>query len=400
MKIFNNPFYNKLVSLLWATWFGHAVLRVLHFSRLDAFGNPIVEKVEWYIFHAFCIDLIWIAISFSPILLYGLFSKPSEKVQKVLLMVYGGLHLILLNITVIDHEFYRFMGGHFSPNMAQTYTNTSSIRELFSMLNGDKSIPYFSFAVFLIGSIAFLYANYWINSRRSESTKKRTLILAIWVLVAYLYTGVFWKGGHRENRLAPIYKIALKAYLESTIEVEPKDIAIWTKEYQSRWNSHYKSQPDYKFNNEEYPFYKIPVEKKCDSLNCVEEVEKPMNVVLIFLESHRGLHQGYLKKYGAESDGTPYLNELAKSSLVFSDAHASGLPTIGAFMATQLSLIDHPLAFLATGFTSTNFISLPDILKAKGYNTSFYTSPDPSWDGQTFWLSKWYDEYHYSRNRK
>src|SRR5437879_9167472 len=51
---------NPALAWLAAVWATHALLRVIVLFRRDAYGFPFVGKPDWYIFHAFCIDWLWI----------------------------------------------------------------------------------------------------------------------------------------------------------------------------------------------------------------------------------------------------------------------------------------------------------------------------------------------------
>ena len=58
-----------LVSL--AVWCVHIVLRVLLLFRANPYGFPFVSKPDWFIFHAVCIDFLWIINSLIVFLLLG-----------------------------------------------------------------------------------------------------------------------------------------------------------------------------------------------------------------------------------------------------------------------------------------------------------------------------------------
>ncbi len=433
-----NHFFYQCVFLFWALWLTHCLLRFLHLVRVDAFGNPIVRKMEWYIFHAIFIDLNWLTWTTVPLLLAAYFVKNSHFKKKWIWWSYCALQGLLLIFTVIDHEFYRFMGGHFTPNMAQTYLNMSSGRELASLLSEDQSIPYLPVGLFGVAFGAWAVLYWSMRNRLRWSIKTHAILLISLLTLGNLYTKVLWKGGHREARLAPVISVYYHSLFESAFQLADEERERMVRQLHDELLSQGIAEHWF-YPSPEYPYFRKPRRDICqaspqldicqldqdqdgftyaedcndlDSLshlgaidiakdgrdqNCDGIDQEPPNIVLIFLESHRGLHQGYLKPYGAKYDATPFLNQLAKKSLVFTRANAAGVPTIGAFMTTQLSIPDHPDKYMATGFTSTRFKSLSEILREKGYYTRFFTAPDPSWDGQTIWLSKWYDEYFYSR---
>ena len=57
------PPMQKWIVLSLAFWVSHIILRVLLLFRENPYGFPFVSKPDWYIFHAVCIDFLWISKS-------------------------------------------------------------------------------------------------------------------------------------------------------------------------------------------------------------------------------------------------------------------------------------------------------------------------------------------------
>ena len=77
--------------------------------------------------------------------------------------------------------------------------------------------------------------------------------------------------------------------------------------------------------------------------------------------------------YNGGTGYTPFLDELMKHSLVFTNAYANGLKSIEALPAITASipaLMDNP--FITSNYGQNNFSSIASILNQDGYNTSFY----------------------------
>ena len=53
------PFQN-LVLISLAAWAMHILLRVMLLFRSNPYGFPFVSKPDWFIFHAVCLDFLWI----------------------------------------------------------------------------------------------------------------------------------------------------------------------------------------------------------------------------------------------------------------------------------------------------------------------------------------------------
>jgi len=110
-----------------------------------------------------------------------------------------------------------------------------------------------------------------------------------------------------------------------------------------------------------------------DSLgNSIPMVKK--NVFVIILESFSAEHIGALNHQigNKNTDFTPFLNSLAEKSLVFEGfangkRSIEGIPAILASMPTWMTE-----DFITSQYSSNKFNSLASILKAEGYNTSFF----------------------------
>ncbi len=136
----------------------HLILRIAQLGRADAYGNPFVGKFSWYIFHAISFDWIWILSLNTCIAIVVILFKGRNRFPWVTLL----LHTVIIVLTIIDNEIYRFLGGHFNMNMYSTYGNSASYAMVFDYLKEDMSIPYFQL-ILLPGSIFFL----WLFSKKT-----------------------------------------------------------------------------------------------------------------------------------------------------------------------------------------------------------------------------------------
>ncbi|MBW6481602.1 MAG: LTA synthase family protein [Vicingaceae bacterium] len=97
---------------------------------------------------------------------------------------------------------------------------------------------------------------------------------------------------------------------------------------------------------------------------------KDKNVVFIIIESLAKEYVGFLN----DGNGyTPFLDSLMKNSFVFTNAYANGQKSIES-LPSILTGIPQLMAtpFVVSNYAGNTIRGLPQLLKEKGYNTSFY----------------------------
>lgn len=98
-------------------------------------------------------------------------------------------------------------------------------------------------------------------------------------------------------------------------------------------------------------------------------IEKKLNVILITIES---LSAKYLGTFGNQDKITPFLDELAKESLFFTDFYATGTRTTRGLEAITLSIPPTPGRSIVKRIGHEGDMwSLGNVLKSKGYDTRF-----------------------------
>ncbi len=459
-----HPF--KPLSLLTAlgyllcVWVTHGILRAFLIFRNDVYGNPFVGKWDWYIFHALCIDMLWILTWSLPFLvLIGLAGRLNKvRLYRVLFGLLVTFHSLVLLLTVSDHETYRFLGMHLRLTIFRTYVNPAGARDIFSFIASDKSVKYLPFLLFMLCVPVSLFLFRWIKHRwqwvQGGGSRKTVLVITLLAAaISYIFLNHIWGGGFRRKRLEPILEVFIQDIKDwNAYNIPQARLDYLRGAFQKQW---YNLSADsvsldsvfidngFIFTDVKYPFLKTPVFDYCQSPaadtalcqrdtdgdtypaavdcddrdsntypgavdapgngvdeNCDGVDNTPVNMVLVFLESHRAINCGFLKPWGATRDATPWLNKLAPASHIWPRFTVNGLPTIAALFSAHLSLPEHPMKHIATEFAGLEHISFTQILRKYGYTTSYFSAADPSWDGQTPWLAKWYDQYFYDRTRE
>ncbi len=105
------------------------------------------------------------------------------------------------------------------------------------------------------------------------------------------------------------------------------------------------------------------------------------NVVLIFLESTRAMAT---TPYNQQLETTPFMDALAKKSLLVERAYAVVPHTHNAITATSCG-VEPPLDYwgtmvLGTGDDSVPFTCLPDLLKGQGYKSAYFMSHESTFE--------------------
>jgi phosphoglycerol transferase MdoB-like AlkP superfamily enzyme len=98
------------------------------------------------------------------------------------------------------------------------------------------------------------------------------------------------------------------------------------------------------------------------------EPEKPMNVVLISVES---FSSNFMDAFGNDQHITPFLDSIANKSLLFTNLYASGTRTVRGLEALSLSIPPTPGQSIVKRPDNANMFSLGAVFKSKGYITQY-----------------------------
>jgi phosphoglycerol transferase MdoB-like AlkP superfamily enzyme len=98
--------------------------------------------------------------------------------------------------------------------------------------------------------------------------------------------------------------------------------------------------------------------------------QTPQNVFIIIMESFSAEYTG---AYLAEKSATPFLDSLARQSMVFTQMNANGMRSVDGIPAILAGIpAQMEESFLASIYQSNNYKGLADYYKEMGYSTSFF----------------------------
>ncbi|HEU4410457.1 MAG TPA: sulfatase-like hydrolase/transferase [Polyangiaceae bacterium] len=438
----------KSFALLFAFWLVQAALRALELGRPAPYGSPLVERFEWYYFHALAFDARWALPLLAPVLAFYLLVRPPRgRIGRLYALPFRlafALHLPLVLLVLLDHEVMRYMGVHASPDFVRTYVGGETVRDLGSLVSTDRGGPYLPIALIFAAPAALFALTRWLGRRFAARRVPPAALLAValgWPALGLPLTRL-WGGSFREARLTPVVRLWLdEARKGRTPPLAPAAYAAAREAHRAAWRE--ASGRAWAFPDEAAPFYRLteeeacrrglaggercdrdddgdgaPARADCDDArpeahpgaadlpsngvdeDCSGADARPWNVLLVILETHRALEVGHLQPYGATGAATPRLDALAARGAYWTRHSVNGLPTIDSFFSIHCSLYGIGEGHIATSHTVSRYDCLPEALRRRGYEARFFTAVAPDWDNQTIWLSRWYDGYDYARERQ
>ena len=407
----------NLVLISLAFWITHILLRVMLLFRSNPYGFPFVSKPDWFIFHAVCIDFMWICNALVAFMILGGIAaqfakcktdKIKQNVAKVTTILYTIFHSVILLFTLLDNEVQRFLGGHLSFGLMDTYKDTSSITMFYDYVANDLSIPYLQFVV-LVSMLPLTYGFYKLlfkHFRTPEGFKLKKSIIAmvIFYIASYLFVYFIWTGNARMAKLRPVVSLVYNDLFiaKKAAGLSEKDLAAYRTTYQNLWQR-VEGDSLWKFSDAKeghgLPLYRVPSAELLNSEKLAAQREMKPNFILVLMESHRGLNTGYMNPQ-IQPSPTPFLDSLAANAHVWMRMHTSGVPTTGGVLSTHLGIPHHSRLAQATDLAHVTLPSFVSVLTENGYSTHYMSAADPAWDNLGVWMAKWYTAEHYNRERE
>lgn len=408
--------FQKLVLISLAAWLTHIILRVLLLFRSNPYGFPFVSKPDWFIFHAVCIDFLWIVNALVVFLILGgivyriTAGKATLKavVVKITTVLYAVFHTAILLLTLLDNETQRFLGGHLTFGLVDTYKDTSSIIVFYDYVANDLSVPYLQFVVLAL-MLPLTYGVYrllckWYRPSDGFYVKKSVIAMIIFYIASYLFVYFIWTGNARMTKLRPVVLLIYNDLFvaKKASGLTEADLETYRTTYQNLWQK-IEGDSDWEFSDAKegngLPLYRVPSAELLNSEKLKAQREMQPNFILVLMESQRGWNTGYMNPQ-IQPSPTPFMDSLAAHSHVWMRMHTSGVPTTGGVLSTHIGIPHHSRLAQATDLAHVTLPSFVQVLTTNGYSTHYMSAADPAWDNLGVWMSKWYTAEHYNRERE
>ena len=408
--------FQKLVLISLAAWVTHIILRVLLLFRSNPYGFPFVSKPDWFIFHAVCIDFLWIVNALVVFLILGgivyriTAGKATLKavVVKITTVLYAVFHTAILLLTLLDNETQRFLGGHLTFGLVDTYKDTSSIIVFYDYVANDLSVPYLQFVVLAL-MLPLTYGVYrllckWYRPSDGFYVKKSVIAMLIFYIASYLFVYFIWTGNARMTKLRPVVSLIYNDLFvaKKIVGLTDAELGNYRTAYQNLWQK-IEGDSDWTFTDSDsghhLPLYREPMQALLHSEKLKAQREMQPNFILVLMESQRGWNTGYMNPQ-LQPSPTPFMDSLAAHSHVWMRMHTSGVPTTGGVLSTHIGIPHHSRLAQATDLAHVTLPSFVQVLTENGYSTHYMSAADPAWDNLGVWMSKWYTAEQYNRERE
>ena len=404
--------FQKLVLISLAAWVTHILLRVLLLFRSNPYGFPFVSKPDWFIFHAVCIDFLWIVNALVVFLILGGIvyrcTRGKAIVAKIVTVLYAVFHVAIMLLTLLDNETQRFLGGHLTFGLVDTYKDTSSIIVFYDYVANDLSVPYLQFVVLAL-MLPLTYAIYrllckWYRPSDGFYVKKSVIAMLVFYIASYLFVYFIWTGNARMTKLRPVVSLIYNDLFvaKKAVSLSNADLGTYRSAYQNLWQK-VEGDSDWEFSDAKdgngLPLYRVPTASLLNSEKLKAQREMQPNFILVLMETQRGRNTGYMNPQ-IQPSPTPFMDSLAAHSHAWMRMHTSGVPTTGGVLSTHIGIPHHSRLAQATDLAHVTIPSFIQVLTENGYSTHYMSAADPAWDNLGVWMSKWYTAQHYSRERE
>ena len=371
---------------------GCVVLQLFLYLRPGAYGGPFLVEWQRYFWLALYYEMLGVWLLSLPFFAAWQlrYRRPvGPRLTRWLLGAQAAMLTVNLFLSQIDHEALRFLGIRLGFSFAATYVRTGTVTDslFYDAFREDAGGPFLSLV--LLVAIPALYV-WWARRRirgqgpsRSRLWPTAALVLAIVPLAAPANGWRMATSQFRLRKVEPVV-IALAVDVAQGFEDldEPDDFARLAAAYQARWLRE-STDKAWRFPDPRRPYLREPTSSAPEAA--------PWNVILIQLETLRGIDVGHLNPQRRPS-ATPFLDLLAQGgeAVAFARTSSFAQPTINAMFAAHCSVTPHSRRYV-TAFTQTRFYCLPEALRRRGYRAEMFNAGDTDWDGSTWWLSRWYD---------
>ena len=360
--------YKLLFIRILLAYFFYFVVRVLFFLynntliQIDSFSDFIILCYHGIAFDTTSIlylNSIFILFSVVPIVV-----NSRAGYQKFLFWVYFIPNLLGFLLNFVDFIYYKYTFSRTTIAVLDSLKDENNKALLF------KNFLFNYWHVFLLFFIcSFLWIYLYKKIKIDLTPQKPTVVYFISSLISLLIIATMSIGGIRGD------------FQKSTRPINILDASRYVK------NS---SQADVVLNTP-FAFIRTLFSNSFKKINLVEQAtidslivpikqyknnapSKP-NVVILILESNAKEYYGCLNtdtKIPNYKGYTPFVDSLARHSLVFTNAYANGYKSIHAMSSILAGIPSFKDAFTSSPYPKQKTASLVSVLKSEGYSTSFF----------------------------
>ena len=298
-----------------------------------------------------------------PAFLIVLILKPwiSNKVLNILIFFSFLIFLVpALALNFIDIEMINFVGRRFS------WSTLFVFREV-----GGKGSGYFKdyggMIIFVVLVLAFVVwlAKKWIFNFSEKNSEKIFSLRKHYAFGFLFLVGLILsiRGGLQLKPLSFTHAQIFSSSWLNNLVMNSSFSVIKSANHDSLVRHHF-------FKDENERFQYLNGSLRGPSLIEGLRPKTPQNVVIIILES---FSLEYMGKINGDQGYTPFLDSLAEKALFFPHAMANGrrsIEGVPAVLTGVPTLMDEP--FITSAFAGNKIIKLPEVLKSRGYHTSFF----------------------------
>ncbi|AMR31089.1 sulfatase [Mucilaginibacter sp. PAMC 26640] len=394
----NNPFrsaeYRALCYRILLCYFFYTIARVLFFSfNTHLFDINSITAFLKLCYYGIAFDttaLLYINILFIVLSILPLTVNTNPGFQKGLGILYFITNLLAYATNFIDIIYYRF---------SQVRSNSSTLDLLSDETNKKALFAHFTWAYWYIIAIFILCCMCWVWLYRLVKVKPAPVqkpgIYYLYSAAMFIVTIVLMVGGIRgdfKHSTRPINMV--DAYKHVTIPNQG-DIVLNTPFalFRTLGSNNYKLEY---WTSEQYINTNIKPIKQYN-----RQLQAKPNVVVIILESMAREFWGSMNR-GSSIPGfksyTPFLDSLSDSSLLFTNAYATGRQSIHAMSSVLAGIPTFKRAFTSSPYAKQKIESVVSVCDSMGYQTSFFHgAADGSMGFQGFGNILGYQHY-YGRN--
>ena len=380
-----------------ASWLGCAILQFVLYLRPSPYGGAFLLNWTAFIIRPLVYELLAVWLIALPFLLLWLLlyqrALPSPRWR---LLHWAMIVLMALNllITAFDHELYRFLGIRLGPSFLAIYAQPETMGDalFLNILRQDRGGPFLSPILCLAAPALYLWWSIRLVRRRSRSRPPLRLgPTAVTALILLpLATGfIGWSLATAKFRLARLEPAAFSMIRDYRQIYEddrpPGDVAAFARAWQAEWSAG-STDRAWRFPDPSMPFLRSPLISRRPAPG------DRWNVVIIQLETVRGVDTGHLNPARHHRSATPWLDRLAagQNAAVYTRALSFGPPSVNGRFATQCSVTPSSRRWV-TAHTHIALYCLPEALRRQGYRAEMFSAGDIDMDNSTVWVMRMYD---------